>query len=150
MDTIKTIKEVSAGGVVLDQNNENVLMIQVQNMQGKKIWTFPKGHQEEGESLQQSALREVEEETGWKCEIAPLPQDDLVFYQARYFFHQQNNDRIEKNVTWFLMRPIEKTGSFDEDEVLQAEWVSLAQLPDKTVYDSDKKLTDLLRKLLAK
>ena len=41
-------KEHSAGGVVLEDGN--VLLIQVQNLKCDKVWTFPKGHLEAGET----------------------------------------------------------------------------------------------------
>src|SRR5882672_11199642 len=63
--------EFSAGGVARD--GDRVLMIRVQTLEGKEIWTFPKGHLEPGETAEQAAVREVEEETGYRCEItAPL------------------------------------------------------------------------------
>jgi diadenosine hexaphosphate hydrolase (ATP-forming) len=58
---------VSAGGVVM--GHAGVLLIKVKNLQGQVVWTFPKGHLEPGETAEEAALREVEEETGWRCKI---------------------------------------------------------------------------------
>ena len=51
------VSEFSCGGVILD--GRKVLLVQVKNMKGKKIWTFPKGHIEAGVTPRQAALREA-------------------------------------------------------------------------------------------
>lgn len=56
---------VKAGCVVVNDNNEVLLVSKV----GEDIWTYPKGHAEEGESLDDVAVREVLEETGYEVEI---------------------------------------------------------------------------------
>ena len=148
MQNFKTTKQISAGGVVFNRQDQKLLMIQVQNIGGTLVWTFAKGHQETGETLQESALREVLEETGWQCEVVPLTGNNLMFYQARYFFSQKNKDRVDKRVTWFLMQPLQKTGTHDADEVQKVEWFSLQEAGEKLSYDSDKKLMELLLKFL--
>ena len=50
-------KEHSAGGVILEDGR--VLLIQMRNLKGEKVWTFPKGHIEPGETAEAAALREV-------------------------------------------------------------------------------------------
>ena len=55
------VSEFSCGGVILD--GRKVLLVQVKNMKGKKIWTFPKGHIEAGETPRQAALREKKPDT---------------------------------------------------------------------------------------
>lgn len=61
----EAVREETAGGVIFRRNTENqieILMIQ----DAKDRWTIPKGHVEEGESLEEAASREVQEETGLK------------------------------------------------------------------------------------
>ena len=60
-------KEFSAGGLV--RRGGKVLMVKVCNLKGEEVWTFPKGHVEKGETPMEAALREVEEETGWRCRL---------------------------------------------------------------------------------
>ncbi len=123
--------EYSAGGVV--QDGAALLMVRVQNLEGKVVWTFPKGHIEKRESAQQAALREVEEETGYACEVMkPLER-------VQYYF-QRDGQTTKKTVTWFLMKPLSKTGSHDTEEILETEWVSLAEARQRVTYKSDKKL----------
>src|SRR5580693_10613141 len=100
----RTQFEFSAGGIV--QDGANLLMVKVQNLEGAQIWTFPKGHIEKGEKPEQAALREVEEETGYRCEIVK------PFDRIQYWFKREKQ-LTKKTVTWFLMKPLEKTGTFD-------------------------------------
>jgi len=100
--------EYSAGGVVVDQDQDQVLLIQVIDLQGKNVWTFPKGQYQKGESGRDAALREVYEETGWRCRVeAKLPKSEYWF--------QRKGRRIKKTVQWFLMVPEEQTGIHDEE-----------------------------------
>src|SRR3989344_6768188 len=62
---------LKAGCVVMNDRNEVLLVTDKQ----KEIWTFPKGHAESGETLEQVALREVKEETGYTVEIVKRLSD---------------------------------------------------------------------------
>jgi len=106
--------EFSAGGVVREKNQ--LLMVKVKNLEGKITWTFPKGHLEKGETAKEAALREVEEETGYQCEILE-PLD-----KVEYFFKRENQ-LIKKHVTWFLMKPLKKSGMHDPKEIIETRWV---------------------------
>src|SRR5262245_15163023 len=64
----KSVQEVSAGGIV--QRDGELLLVKVKNLKGQVVWTFPKGHIEKGETLEQTAEREVLEETGWRCQVS--------------------------------------------------------------------------------
>jgi ADP-ribose pyrophosphatase YjhB (NUDIX family) len=76
--TVEHAIEHSAGGVILEDGR--VLLIQMRNLEGKEVWTFPKGHLEAGETPRQAAIREVAEETGFDCEITG------ELYKAEYAF----------------------------------------------------------------
>lgn len=128
--------EVSSGGVVLGA--EGVLLVKVENLDRQVQWTFPKGHLEAGETVEAAALREVQEETGWRCRIvAPLGD---VHYQFK-----RDGVTIHKTVNWFRMEPVEKTGIPDPDEILDCRWYSVPEAADLLVYKSDKKIMALLQ-----
>lgn len=131
----KSKAEYSAGGIVRD--GDNLLMIKVSKKDGM-VWTFPKGHLEPGESDETAAVREVLEETGYVCEIlAP-------FERVEYFFHR-DQQVIKKVVTWFLMKALRKTGSFDPEEIMESEWVSIEDATRRVTYMSDKQLIAKLK-----
>lgn len=134
--------EVSAGGLVLKKNPLKILMVRVKNLEGRKVWTFPKGHLEKGETAAQAAIREVREETGWLCRIPPRRSEPLL--KVRYFF-MRGKIKIRKRVIWFLMEPLKKSGSPDPGEILRARWAGLPSAVRLTEYPSDKKTLKILQ-----
>jgi len=143
---MKKIDEKSAGGLVLKglSPNPKILMIQVKNLVGKIVWTFPKGHLEQGETPIQAALREVEEETGWKCALTSSGKKKY-FEKVHYQFFR-GTKLVKKVVTWYLMTPQQKTGEKDIEEVIKVRWVSLEKAKDLLQYPSDNKLLKKLDK----
>ncbi|MGQ0644223.1 MAG: NUDIX hydrolase [Elusimicrobiota bacterium] len=124
-------KEVSAGGVV--RRGGELLLVKVKNLKGDIVWTFPKGHLEEGETPEQAALREVMEETGWRCET------ERPYLKVRYFF-QREGRLVHKTVHWFLMRPLGLEGACDPDEILECRWTPQREAEALLSYDSDRKI----------
>jgi 8-oxo-dGTP pyrophosphatase MutT (NUDIX family) len=124
------IFEFSAGGVVLREGQ--ALLIRTRDLSGRTVWTFPKGKLDEKETSPQAAIREVEEETGWRCRIeAELPR-------SQYWF-QREGRRVKKTVRWFRMVPVEQVGRPDE-EVDEAAWVPVREAMVRLTYDSDREL----------
>ena len=129
------VSEFSCGGVILD--GRKVLLVQVKNMKGRKIWTFPKGHIEAGETPRQAALREVLEETGYKAVIV------RPMIRVKYAFTFQGN-YIKKMVQWYLMKKLGRIGKHDASEILAIRWVSLAKARELVQYPSDIRLVEML------
>ncbi len=129
------VSEFSCGGVVLD--GRKVLLVQVKNLKGKKIWTFPKGHIEAGETPRQAALREVLEETGYKAIIV------RPMMRVKYAFTFQGN-YVKKMVQWYLMKKLGRIGKHDASEILAIRWVSLLKAHELVQYPSDIRLVDML------
>lgn len=59
--------EKSCGTIIINQNK--VLVIGARDDEGKLFWSFPKGHQENGETDIETAVRETLEEVGLRTEI---------------------------------------------------------------------------------
>jgi 8-oxo-dGTP pyrophosphatase MutT (NUDIX family) len=123
--------EFSAGGLVFDEDGR-VLLIRARDLRNQPVWTLPKGALNPGESSADAALREVREETGYRCELV------RELTAVTYWF-QRGGRRIRKTVRWYLMRPIEKVGEHDHevDEVL---WTDRADAQSRLRYDSDRRL----------
>ena len=79
-----TSVETSAGGLVVDPARENAVLIGRLDRHGKLLWSLPKGHIEDGETIEQTAVREVKEETGISAEVLrPLGTIDYWFVAER-------------------------------------------------------------------
>ena len=94
-------------------------------------WTFPKGKAEPGESDEACAVREVEEETGLRCELGTeLPST----------YYTDSRDR-PKRVRWWRMEPI--AGEFTpSDEVDEIRWLTREEAVELLSYDRDLVLLD--------
>ena len=130
---MRTGKEFAAGGLV--ERRGKVLLVQMKNLEGRVVWTFPKGHLEKGETWKQAALREVEEETGWKC------RGLARFAEVRYSFKRDGRP-VDKVVRWYKMEPVEKVGVPDADEIRQTKWVDVKTAARRLSYPSDLRLIE--------
>src|SRR3954469_25365408 len=102
----------AAGGVVLADDGRVALV----HRPKYDDWSLPKGKLDAGESFEQAALREVEEETGMRCELGPFL--DEVSYR-------DHKDR-EKLVRYWSMEA--GAGDFTpHDEVDELRWVALGE-----------------------
>src|SRR5919197_4192451 len=88
---------VAAGGVVVrDRDATREVVLAARHSDG--TWVFPKGTPDRGEELEDTAVREVEEETGLKVRIlAPIGSTDYWFAAP--------GERVHKVVHFFLMEP---------------------------------------------
>lgn len=121
---------VSAGGIVL--RDHDVLLVRVSDVKGREVWTFPKGRLNDGETNPDAAVREVEEETGWRCRI------DGELASSDYWF-QREGRRIRKTVHWFRMSPLQKTG-IPDGEVDEVLWMVARDALARLTYSSDREL----------
>ncbi|MCT2586509.1 NUDIX hydrolase [Actinophytocola gossypii] len=128
-----SVDETSAGGVVVNTERDRVVLIGRLDRRGRLLWSLPKGHIEEGETPEQTAVREVTEETGILGEIIrPLGTIDYWFVADRR--------RIHKTVHHFVMT--ERGGELsDEDiEVTEVAWVPLDELEERLAYADERRL----------
>ena len=91
-------------------------------------WSFPKGKLDPGESWEQAALREVEEEIGLRCRLG----DELppVVYEV---------EKGRKVVRYWLMEP--ESGEFaPNEEVDEVRWLSPTEAEELLTYDYDRAL----------
>lgn len=92
-------------------------------------WTLPKGHIDPGETDEQAALREVEEETGLRCSLGERVAS--VQYITR--------DGVRKRVRYWLMEPL--GGEFQPNsEVDEVRWVACDEAVALLSYDLDRAL----------
>jgi 8-oxo-dGTP pyrophosphatase MutT (NUDIX family) len=97
-------------------------------------WSLPKGKAHDGESDEDCARREVEEETGLRCELGRELQSS-TYADAR---------GRPKRVRYWVMRPVAGELRF-EHEVDAAEWLSLDVAERRLSYDRDRLVLEDLR-----
>jgi 8-oxo-dGTP pyrophosphatase MutT (NUDIX family) len=131
----RPLLQFSAGGLVVDERGR-VLLIRARDLRGQPVWTLPKGTLGPGESSADAALREVREETGYRCDVV------RALDEVTYWF-QRDGQRIKKTVRWFLMRPLEKAGEHDH-EVDEVAWLERGEALRRLRYDSDRRLVEAL------
>lgn len=95
-------------------------------------WSLPKGKEDPGETAEQAAVREVEEETGYRSRIV-TPLADVEY---------RLSDGRDKRVRYFAMRPVAETGFDPDDEVDEVRWVSLDEAPTLLTYQRDRQLVE--------
>ena len=122
----------AAGGLVARQR-EGELEVALVHRPRYGDWSLPKGKLAPGETWEQAALREVEEETGLRCELAGELEP------SRY----RDRKGRRKLVRWWSMRPL--GGDFEPgDEVDELRWLPTAQAVELLDYERDR---DLVRSL---
>jgi ADP-ribose pyrophosphatase YjhB (NUDIX family) len=133
----KRVDEVSAGGLVVDTTGKLGLLIGRRDQKdatGKRIlWSLPKGHIEEGETPEQAALREVQEETG----IESIIEKSLGVID---FWFMAGGKRIHKTVHHYLFRESGGLLAAQETEVDEVAWFPLEEIIEKLAYPDEKKL----------
>lgn len=137
-----TVDETSAGGLVIRRTGEpEAALIARYDRRRRLVWSLPKGHVEEGETIEQAALREVNEETGLTAAIvAPLGIID--------FWFAVEDRRIHKTVHHYLMQY--ETGDIsDEDpEVVDVAWVPIDDVTSRLAYRDERRLVAKARGML--
>lgn len=135
---MRTVREISSGGVVFRKNKAivEVALIRVRNR-----WGLPKGQVEEGEGLQETALREVSEETGLEGKIVAKLGDITYWYTNKT--KDGETIRIFKRVYFYLIRYLRGDISRHDQEVEEACWFPLTEARRQISYSAER---DILNK----
>ena len=121
----------AAGGVILRGGGDGSPEVAIVHRPRYDDWSLPKGKLDAGESSEDAALREVEEETGLRCELGrELEPVSYVDRKGR-----------SKRVRWWVMRPL--GGEFEvNDEVDELRWLGREQALEALDYPHDRKLVE--------
>lgn len=136
----KITRQFSAGGVVFKNTKEGKLWLLI-NPSGSDRWQLPKGHIDLGEHSEETAAREVFEETAVKAE--PIKKIDAI----QYFF-VENGQRVLKTVTFFLMQYLSGGKKEADIEVKRAEFFPYEEAVDKLTFKGEKGILKKAKSLL--
>jgi 8-oxo-dGTP diphosphatase len=119
----------AAGGIVVRRDGDETQFLLVHRPRGD--WTFPKGKNERGETDEDAALREVEEETGFSCMLGASAGE------TRY---RDASDRPKVARYWF-MEPRSVTRTFTPNhEIDGLRWCTRDEADELLSYAQDRKL----------
>lgn len=120
----------AAGGLVFRQSPKGKLKVLVAHRPRYDDWGLPKGKADKGETSEETAIREVLEETGYHCRIvAPL---GVTRYRV---------SNGVKAVTWFAMRPLPDSPGFKKNkEVDEIKWLTRKRAIALSDYENDREL----------
>ncbi len=126
----------AAGGVVQNAQKEILMIFR----RGK--WDLPKGKQDEGETIEACALREVQEETGLQ-QVTIRRQLPVTYHTYHQF-----GKHILKESYWYLMdgNKNENLIPQTEEDILQIEWVPASSLEEK-LQNTFPSVIDVIRAL---
>ncbi len=113
----KAVREYTAGGVVFRIVNDRPQILMIQDRLGR--WTIPKGHVEPGESIEQTAVREVAEETGLH-ELGLGEKLDKL-----HFFYRKEGKLIFMTTYVFLIEARGNSSALvpeDSEGIVDAQW----------------------------
>ena len=156
----KTVREFSAGGVVLRQMrgewhvaiiepntiNADSITKRARSRPNGTVFALPKGAIDPGETAIESATREVREETG----VAAEPLHKLT--DTKYFYVRSwgGREKVFKVVTFFLFRYVSgRLGQISpdmHDEVRHAFWVPLSKAHRKLTYPGEREVARLAQR----
>ena len=121
----------AAGGIVVRAGGGGGWEVAVIHRPEQLDWTLPKGKIEPGETPTECALREVAEETGYRCHL------------GRFIGEVEYLDRRSrvKIVSYWLMQPID--GAFERNlEVDELRWLSFGDAAQLLDYQHDRELLE--------
>jgi 8-oxo-dGTP pyrophosphatase MutT (NUDIX family) len=125
----------SAGGVVVSAERERPSLVVGMRRRARDsvTWTLPKGTPHPGESTEETALREVAEETGLEVRIVePLPSIEYAF--------AQDGTRIRKTVHYFLMEPVGGDLARHDHEFEDVRWVPFDEAAGLLTFQTERDL----------
>ena len=135
MARLRTSTATSAGGIVVrfDEGIPSLVVGARRRDRDVLTWTLPKGTPNPGETREQTALREVGEETGLEVRIT----DELD--SIEYWFVQRGT-RIHKTVHYFLMEPTGGDLARHDHEFDQVRWVPFREAGSLLTFETERAL----------
>ena len=129
------ITATSAGAIILREIEGELKIALAHHQRTEKAWVLPKGHVEEGETIEEAALREIHEETG-------LDNVQLIKHLGSFVRKsiKSNDDIIQKTIHFFLAYALENRQHTAPTDFLFTEvgWFKPTEAIELLPYESDQ------------
>ena len=132
-------QEKSCGGIILRKQNGVTETLLVKHNKGH--WAFAKGHVEGNETEEETALREIKEETGLNVKL-----DTRFRTTVRY----SPRECVEKEVVYFIAYKSDGNETPQLEEIEQLEWLNLEEAKEQVTYDRDREILLKVQEYLKK
>lgn len=135
MARLRTSTATSAGGIVVryESGQPSLVVGSRRRERDGRTWTLPKGTPHAGESREETAIREVEEETGLQVRITG-PLDSIEYWFV------QSGTRIHKTVHYFLMEPIGGDLARHDHEFDEVRWIPFDHASTMLTFETERAL----------
>lgn len=135
MVRLRAATATSAGGVVVRRESGRAWLVVGSRRRERDgwTWTLPKGTPKPGETREETALREVAEETGLEVRITG-PLDSIEYWFV------QSGQRIHKTVHYFMMEPTGGDLANHDHEFEQVRWIPFAEAPSMLTFETERTL----------
>jgi ADP-ribose pyrophosphatase YjhB (NUDIX family) len=134
-----TRDETSAGGIVLRRSAGDSVEVALIATHGGERWALPKGLVNRGEAVEETALREVREETGLEAEIVSALEPIEYWF---WWGPPGRKVRHHKRVHYYLMRWLGGDTSLHDAEVDDVQWFALEEAVQRLSYESERRLLE--------
>ena len=130
--------EKSCGAIVYRKFHGNTELLLIKNQNGGH-WSFPKGHVETGETEEETAVREIKEETGI---------DVILDTSFRRVITYAPKKEITKDVVYFLAKATSYEYTPQEEEIAKIKWVEINHATTILSYDNDRQLVNQAKSII--
>lgn len=130
---MRTVKEISSGGIVY-RRRRGAVDVALIRVRGR--WCLPKGKVEEGEGLQETAVREIREETGLEGRVVAKLGDITYWYTNQT--REGETIRIFKRVYFYLIRYLKGDVRGHDDEAEEACWWPIEEAVKRLSYPTER------------
>ncbi len=141
---LRTSTATSAGGIVVrfESGQPSLVVGSRRRERDGRTWTLPKGTPNPGETREQTALREVREETGLEVRITG-PLDSIEYWFV------QSGTRIHKTVHYFLMEPVGGDLAAHDHEFDEVRWITFESAGSLLTFETERALVTRAGEILA-
>lgn len=127
-------RKISSGGVIFRKSGDRIEVALIM-ARGKKAWSLPKGLIDKNETPEETALREVREESGLHGEIV-----EKIGHISYWYSLDEERIKVHKMVHFFLLKYIKGDTRDHDHEVDEVRWFAIDDAIETLSYRSEQQM----------